>query len=210
MSRLMEALQQHHSPSAMAPSRSIGQVFPWPSAQILVWLLHMMQTATSASLCRMTILIPPVVCAETLTCIPKMTSVHPVVRSWAQMWTLPIVGKVHSDTDPECHNVRCTGLACAVCTTDEMTLYSDSNHCGILEDVFGHFGACHSVHAPQTYIENCVYDLCLGGGYQPILCQALNVYATQCQQQGVQLGQWRQQGFCGRHRFVMNNFNRAN
>uniref|UniRef100_A0A672M6D1 Si:dkey-239b22.1 n=1 Tax=Sinocyclocheilus grahami TaxID=75366 RepID=A0A672M6D1_SINGR len=104
--------------------------------------------------------------------------------------------KVQSDTDPECHNVRCTGLACAVCTTDEMTLYSDSNHCGILEDVFGHFGACHSVHAPQTYIENCVYDLCLGGGYLPILCQALNVYATQCQQQGVQLGQWRQQGFC--------------
>uniref|UniRef100_A0A671KN26 Si:dkey-239b22.1 n=1 Tax=Sinocyclocheilus anshuiensis TaxID=1608454 RepID=A0A671KN26_9TELE len=104
--------------------------------------------------------------------------------------------KVQSDTDPECHNVRCTGLACAVCTTDEMTLYSDSNHCGILEDVFGPFGACHSVHAPQTYIENCVYDLCLGGGYLPILCQALNVYATQCQQQGVQLGQWRQQGFC--------------
>ncbi|KAI2658249.1 Alpha-tectorin [Labeo rohita] len=92
--------------------------------------------------------------------------------------------KVESDTDPECHNVRCTGLACAVCTTDEMTLYSDSNHCGILEDIFGPFAACHSVHAPQTYIENCVYDLCLGGGYQPILCQALNVYATQCQQQG--------------------------
>ncbi|XP_073684023.1 IgGFc-binding protein [Garra rufa] len=104
--------------------------------------------------------------------------------------------KVDSDTDPECHNVRCTGLACAVCTTDEMTLYGDSNHCGILEDVFSPFGACHSVHAPQTYKENCVYDLCLGGGYQPILCQALNVYATQCQQQGVQLGQWRQQGFC--------------
>ncbi|XP_016381115.1 alpha-tectorin-like [Sinocyclocheilus rhinocerous] len=104
--------------------------------------------------------------------------------------------KVQSDTDPECHNVRCTGLACAVCTTDEMTLYSDSSHCGILEDVVGPFVDCHPVHAPQTYIENCVYDLCLGGGYQPILCQALNVYATQCQQQGVHLGQWRQQGFC--------------
>nr|XP_017214054.1 uncharacterized protein si:ch211-39f2.3 isoform X2 [Danio rerio] len=104
--------------------------------------------------------------------------------------------KVDSDTDPECHNVRCTGLACAVCTTDETNRYSDTNHCGILGDVAGPFAACQSILAPQTYMENCVYDLCLGEGYQPILCQALNVYATQCQQQGVHLGQWRQQGFC--------------
>ncbi|XP_077089441.1 alpha-tectorin-like isoform X1 [Siphateles boraxobius] len=104
--------------------------------------------------------------------------------------------KVQSDIDPECHNVICTGLACADCTTEEMSVYSDTNHCGILGDVAGPFSSCHPVHVPQTYIENCVYDVCLGGGYQPILCQALNVYATQCQQQGVHLGQWRQQGFC--------------
>ncbi|XP_077065364.1 alpha-tectorin-like isoform X1 [Siphateles boraxobius] len=104
--------------------------------------------------------------------------------------------KAEGDTDPECHNVRCTGLACAVCTSSEMSLYSDTNHCGILGDVSGPFASCHSVFSPQTYIENCVYDLCLGGGYQPILCQALNVYSAQCQQQGVQLGHWRQPGFC--------------
>uniref|UniRef100_A0A673IJP0 VWFD domain-containing protein n=1 Tax=Sinocyclocheilus rhinocerous TaxID=307959 RepID=A0A673IJP0_9TELE len=106
--------------------------------------------------------------------------------------------KVEGDTDPECHDVRCTGLGCAVCTANEMSLYSDTNHCGILGDVSGPFASCHSVFSPQTYIENCVYDLCLGGGYQPILCQALNVYSAQCQQQGVQLGQWRQPGFCGK------------
>lgn len=106
--------------------------------------------------------------------------------------------KVDGDTDPQCHDVRCTGLACAVCTSSEMSLYSDTNHCGILGDVSGPFASCHSVFSPQTYIENCVYDLCLGGGYQPILCQALNVYSAQCQQQGVQLGQWRQPGFCGK------------
>uniref|UniRef100_A0A8C1LK91 Alpha-tectorin-like n=1 Tax=Cyprinus carpio TaxID=7962 RepID=A0A8C1LK91_CYPCA len=104
--------------------------------------------------------------------------------------------KVEGDPDPECHDVRCTGLGCAVCTANEMSLYSDTNHCGILGDVSGPFASCHSVFSPQTYIENCVYDLCLGGGYQPILCQALNVYSAQCQQQGVQLGHWRQPGFC--------------
>lgn len=106
--------------------------------------------------------------------------------------------KAEGDTDPECHDVRCTGLACAVCTMNEMSVYSDTNHCGILGDVSGPFAACHSVLAAQTYIGNCVYDLCLGQGYQPIMCQALNVYAAQCQQQGVQLGQWRRQGFCGK------------
>ncbi|XP_057213803.1 alpha-tectorin-like [Triplophysa rosa] len=104
--------------------------------------------------------------------------------------------KVEGDTDPECHNVRCTGLACAGCSDDEMSVYGDTNHCGILGDASGPFAACHSVLSPQIYIENCVFDICLGGGYQPILCQALSVYAAQCQQQGVQLGQWRQQGFC--------------
>ncbi|XP_067285886.1 alpha-tectorin-like [Pseudorasbora parva] len=104
--------------------------------------------------------------------------------------------KVEGDTDPECHDVRCTGLACAVCTNSEISLYSDTNHCGILEHVSGPFASCHSVFSPQTYKENCVYDLCLGGGYQPILCQALSVYSAQCQQRGVQLGQWRQPGFC--------------
>ncbi|KAK2820376.1 hypothetical protein Q5P01_023335 [Channa striata] len=37
---------------------------------------------------------------------------------------------------------------------------------------------------------------CAGGGYQPILCQALNVYTSQCQQNGVQLPSWRRPGFC--------------
>nr|XP_055061323.1 alpha-tectorin-like [Misgurnus anguillicaudatus] len=100
------------------------------------------------------------------------------------------------DTDPGCHAVRCTGLACAVCSTYQRNLYGDRSHCGILGDVSGPFAACHSVLAPQIFIESCVYDLCLGEGYQPILCQALNVYAAQCQQRGIQPGQWRQQGFC--------------
>ncbi|KAA0724935.1 Alpha-tectorin Precursor [Triplophysa tibetana] len=104
--------------------------------------------------------------------------------------------KAVGDTDPGCHSVRCMGLACADCSDDEMSVYGDTNHCGILGAVFGPFSACHSVFSAQTYMDSCMYDLCLGGGYQPILCQALNVYAAQCQQQGVQLGQWRRGGFC--------------
>uniref|UniRef100_A0A3Q3KL34 VWFD domain-containing protein n=1 Tax=Monopterus albus TaxID=43700 RepID=A0A3Q3KL34_MONAL len=58
---------------------------------------------------------------------------------------------------------------------------------------------CHQQLPPQTFVESCVYDLCVGGGYQPILCQALSVYASQCQQNGIQLPSWRRPGFCGNH-----------
>ncbi|XP_062388334.1 IgGFc-binding protein-like isoform X3 [Sardina pilchardus] len=104
--------------------------------------------------------------------------------------------KAEGDTDPSCQDVRCAGLACAACTHSQRTLYGNTAHCGILSNSVGPFASCHSGLSPQTFVENCVYDLCVGDGYQPILCQALNVYASQCQQEGIQLGQWRSQGFC--------------
>uniref|UniRef100_A0A4W6E0R2 VWFD domain-containing protein n=1 Tax=Lates calcarifer TaxID=8187 RepID=A0A4W6E0R2_LATCA len=87
------------------------------------------------------------------------------------------------DDEPGCEP-QCEGLACAGCT-EEQTNSS------------GPFAACHQKLPPQTFVESCVYDLCVGGGYQPILCQALNVYASQCQQNGIQLPSWRRPGFCG-------------
>ncbi|XP_046691095.1 alpha-tectorin-like isoform X4 [Silurus meridionalis] len=104
--------------------------------------------------------------------------------------------KVQGDTDPSCDYIQCSGLACAGCTTYQSSLYSNSDHCGILAAASGPFANCHSTLSPQNFLDSCVYDLCVGGGYQPILCQAISVYATQCQQRGIQLGQWRRTGFC--------------
>ncbi|XP_051274593.1 alpha-tectorin-like isoform X1 [Dicentrarchus labrax] len=99
------------------------------------------------------------------------------------------------DDEPGC-GVRCGGLDCAACTEDQTALYSSTDHCGILQNNSGPFAACHQRLPPQTTVESCVYDLCVGGGYQPILCQALNAYASQCQQNGIQLPSWRRQDFC--------------
>ncbi|XP_058260767.1 alpha-tectorin-like [Hemibagrus wyckioides] len=104
--------------------------------------------------------------------------------------------KAVGDTDPGCQASGCSGLECARCTTYQRNLYRNSDYCGILGDASGPFANCHSVLLPQIYIDSCVYDLCVGGGYQPILCRSISVYATQCQQQGIQLGQWRRTGFC--------------
>ncbi|KAM9837942.1 alpha-tectorin-like [Aulostomus maculatus] len=103
--------------------------------------------------------------------------------------------EVSGENDGGC-GVQCEGLDCASCTADQTALYSNADHCGILQNSSGAFAACHLQLPPQNFVENCVYDLCVGGGYQPILCQALYVYAHQCQQKGVQLPSWRRQGFC--------------
>ncbi|XP_037611027.1 alpha-tectorin-like [Sebastes umbrosus] len=99
------------------------------------------------------------------------------------------------DDEPGCET-RCGGLDCAACTEDQTALYSNTAHCGILQSSSGPFPGCHQQLPPQTFVESCVFDLCVGGGYQPILCQALNAYASQCQQNGIQLPSWRRQGFC--------------
>lgn len=109
---------------------------------------------------------------------------------FANSWQAP-------DDDETGCEAQCGGLECAACTEDQTVLYSNAVHCGILQNSSGPFAVCHQQLPPQTFVESCVYDLCVGGGYQPILCQALNAYASQCQQKGIQLPSWRRQGFCG-------------
>ncbi|CAG5906659.1 unnamed protein product [Menidia menidia] len=103
--------------------------------------------------------------------------------------------KASGDDEPGCE-AQCGGLACAACTGAQRALYGNAAHCGILQSSSGPFASCHQRFPPQTFAESCIYDLCVGGGYQPILCQALNVYASQCQQNGIQLPSWRSPGFC--------------
>uniref|UniRef100_A0A3B5LRG0 VWFD domain-containing protein n=1 Tax=Xiphophorus couchianus TaxID=32473 RepID=A0A3B5LRG0_9TELE len=98
--------------------------------------------------------------------------------------------------EPGC-DAQCSGLACAGCTAAQTALYRNSAHCGILENSTGPFAACHQQLPPRSFVDSCVYDLCVSGGYQPILCQALNVYSSQCQQNGIQPQSWRSSGFCG-------------
>ncbi|XP_072311915.1 IgGFc-binding protein-like [Eucyclogobius newberryi] len=106
--------------------------------------------------------------------------------------------QVPSADEPECEAV-CEGLDCGQCPEDKEALFRNTDHCGILQDTSGPFAACHSVLSPAAYVEDCLYDLCLEGGQQRILCQALNVYASECQEKGVQLPRWRTAGFCEIH-----------
>ncbi|XP_026018806.1 alpha-tectorin-like isoform X1 [Astatotilapia calliptera] len=103
--------------------------------------------------------------------------------------------RASGDDEPGCE-AQCGGLACAGCTAQQTALYSNTDHCGILSSSSGPFAACHQQLPPQSFADSCLYDLCVGGGYRPILCQALSVYASQCQQNNIRLQSWRRTGFC--------------
>uniref|UniRef100_A0A3P9N5B4 VWFD domain-containing protein n=1 Tax=Poecilia reticulata TaxID=8081 RepID=A0A3P9N5B4_POERE len=59
----------------------------------------------------------------------------------------------------------------------------------------GIFKPCHSVVPPESFFENCVYDLCATGGQTVALCQAIESYADMCAAAGVPI-HWRDNTFC--------------
>ncbi|XP_069804640.1 IgGFc-binding protein-like [Dendropsophus ebraccatus] len=99
------------------------------------------------------------------------------------------------DGDRFCwHN--CNG-ECKTCSLETQRTYSSEQSCGLISKlVDGPFRQCHSVLDPKTYLDNCVYDLCMNGGSKQILCQSLKTYADACQKNKVSIGEWRQLSGC--------------
>ncbi|KAK7909334.1 hypothetical protein WMY93_014018 [Mugilogobius chulae] len=49
---------------------------------------------------------------------------------------------------------------------------------------------------PNSYFKDCVFDLCELDGARPVLCEAIESYANECQDRGVEIGAWRNDTFC--------------
>lgn len=82
------------------------------------------------------------------------------------------------------------------CTADEKHMIQSNKYCGLITDPSGPFQNCHSVVDPQSYFEDCQYDLCELHLSSEALCQNLQAYADMCQAAGVQLTPWRNATFC--------------
>ncbi|KAH0624212.1 hypothetical protein JD844_007761 [Phrynosoma platyrhinos] len=82
------------------------------------------------------------------------------------------------------------------CPPEEEDLYSSGAFCGLLTSSQGPLAACLSVINPGSFFESCVFDLCVLGGSQQLLCSALEAYADTCQRAGVDLPSWRNATFC--------------
>lgn len=90
----------------------------------------------------------------------------------------------------------CVG-GCERCEHNQMKMWEGDRFCGLITlTVNGPFNKCHAVIDPQAYLENCKYDVCMGGGLRHFLCRALEAYTEACQIAGVQVQDWRKMARC--------------
>ncbi|XP_076987983.1 IgGFc-binding protein [Tamandua tetradactyla] len=112
----------------------------------------------------------------------------PSIPTWGGSWRAP-------GWDPLCWD-ECQG-SCPTCPENRLEEYGGPGFCGPLAPgMGGPFAPCHAHVAPDSFFKGCVLDVCLGGGAQDILCQALAAYATACQAAGVAIKDWREQAGC--------------
>lgn len=100
-------------------------------------------------------------------------------------------------TDPKCID-DCVG-GCDTCNSHLMKKYGYDSFCGLIAKENGTFSKCHPVIDPQAYLENCKFDLCMGGGLRQFLCKALEAYTEACQDAGIQVQDWRRMAKCRKY-----------
>ncbi|XP_049338243.1 zonadhesin, like isoform X49 [Astyanax mexicanus] len=98
------------------------------------------------------------------------------------------------NTDPDCNKSPVNPSP--DCTEAEEELYESPAYCGIILDSKGPFAVCHPKVNPNSFFKNCVFDLCALGGPDSALCEAIEAYANECQDRGVNIGPWRNTTFC--------------
>ncbi|XP_077112444.1 IgGFc-binding protein-like [Ranitomeya variabilis] len=85
---------------------------------------------------------------------------------------------------------------CLSCPPNSAAKYSSVDYCGLISKDDGPFSDCHTVVDPKMYLENCVFDVCVNGGFKKILCDAVQAYAETCQRAEVAIKDWRQVAGC--------------
>ncbi|XP_063159000.1 zonadhesin-like [Candoia aspera] len=82
------------------------------------------------------------------------------------------------------------------CTPEQLAFVNGTTVCGALAAPAGPFSACHGVVSPAPFQESCVYDMCALFNDTELLCQDFEAYVQLCQEEGVDLGLWREKTGC--------------
>lgn len=82
------------------------------------------------------------------------------------------------------------------CKPELQNKYEQQEFCGLLTSPTGPLAACHKLLDPQGHLQNCVFDLCVGGGNESILCDNIHAYVSACQAAGGHVEPWRTESFC--------------
>uniref|UniRef100_UPI00398EC30B zonadhesin, like n=1 Tax=Pristiophorus japonicus TaxID=55135 RepID=UPI00398EC30B len=90
-----------------------------------------------------------------------------------------------------------SGFSTEDCNAQQFATMNSTDYCGALSSPAGPFRDCHSTLDPTSVQENCVFDLCAIYNDTQLLCASFEAYSVSCQEQGVQLDNWRQRTGCG-------------
>lgn len=71
--------------------------------------------------------------------------------------------------------------------------------CWIIRQNDGPFSPCHPYLRPHQYFESCVFDQCVTGGNDDLLCGVLESYAKACEALGIILVNWINNTICGKN-----------
>uniref|UniRef100_H0XHR7 Fc fragment of IgG binding protein n=1 Tax=Otolemur garnettii TaxID=30611 RepID=H0XHR7_OTOGA len=82
------------------------------------------------------------------------------------------------------------------CPAELESKYQKEEFCGFLTSSKGPLASCHKLVNPQGPLQDCVFDLCLGGGDLNILCNNIHAYVSACQAAGGHVEPWRTESFC--------------
>ncbi|XP_012588913.1 PREDICTED: IgGFc-binding protein [Condylura cristata] len=85
---------------------------------------------------------------------------------------------------------------CPSCTPGQAQHYEGDRLCGMLTLPSGPFAVCHHALDPKTFLQDCVYDMCVVSGDRSNLCRALSAYAQACLELGISVGNWRGPANC--------------
>ncbi|XP_075046975.1 IgGFc-binding protein-like [Mixophyes fleayi] len=109
------------------------------------------------------------------------------IAEWATSWKV-------KDDDPLCFDSNVINFP--NCDNSQKSQYKDDKQCGLISKINGPFRECYSQVDSQTFLENCLYDVCINGGAKQFLCQALSAYASICRKRGIKIYDWRTPSGC--------------
>lgn len=81
---------------------------------------------------------------------------------------------------------------------DESTTEISQALCGIIRDSQDPFSFCHGSVDPQAYFDNCVFDVCISGNHNDVLCRSVQSYVSACQSVNAMVYPWRELASCGK------------
>ncbi|NXB42352.1 FCGBP protein, partial [Leucopsar rothschildi] len=108
-----------------------------------------------------------------------------------QVWDIVELGRSWKVTSESGHCQDTCDGDCGRCSWDQVMTYKAETWCGKLSQHSGPFRLCHDTISPSIYVKNCIYDLCANEGRHDVLCHALQIYADDCQEEGINVSDWR-------------------